>query len=119
MLWGGQVQSRATLPLELDRSRQRIGFRVDFPRPLTTETLLEWELEMPATRRRPAPTGRITRLGQVKVPPGRLRVEQETPLEADDPPGTWRVRILAGGEVVLERSFEVVAGGSRPAASAR
>lgn len=119
VLWGGQVQSRGTIPLELDRSRQRVGFRLDFAAPLAAESTIEWELEMPATRLRPAPTGRITRLGEARVPAGRRRMEQETPFEPGDAPGAWRVRVKAGGEIIVDRGFEVVAPGAASPAPSR
>src|SRR5437868_2548635 len=45
VLFGGQIQERRELPFELDRSKQTLGFRIDFSEPLGADTEIEWRID--------------------------------------------------------------------------
>ncbi len=114
VFYGGQVQEREQIPLELDRTRQSQGFRLDFDGPLSREVTVSWELDMPGdTRgvrdvRGRAGRGRLVKLDEVRVPAGRTRFDQTIELGPDDSLGTWNIRVRVDGEIVIDRPFEVV-----------
>lgn len=112
VFFGGQVQERSELPLELDRARQLQGFRIDMEPPPAQAVEVRWELSLPSSRRavdeqgRKAPARR-TRSGQVSMRPGEPRLEQTLPFASDDPLGLWNIRVLVGERVVIDRPFVV------------
>lgn len=110
VLFGGDIQDRETIPLELDPLRQELSLRVTFREPLRAERLVKWELERPTSKR--GPDGGLlyaAELGEIRARPGELRAETKLRLRPGDLPGTWRVRARVGGDLVLERSFQVSA----------
>jgi hypothetical protein len=112
VFFGGQVQERSELPLELDRARQQQGFRIDMDPPPAQPVDVRWELSLPSSKRtvdeqgRKAPARR-TRSGQVSMRPGEPRLEQTLPFASDDPLGLWNIRVLVGERVVIDRPFVV------------
>ncbi len=114
IFYGGQVQERDRIPLELDRTRQSQGIRLDFDGPLPQEVTVSWEIDMPGGTRGVrdaqgrAGRGRLVKLDEVRVPAGRTRFDQTIEFLADDPVGTWNIRVRVDGEIVIDRPFEVV-----------
>lgn len=113
VLYGGDIQDRAQIPLKLPPERQAIGLRVHFPRPLQRDALISWEFERP-TRLPGRDSGVLyaAELGEQRVPAGETRFDAPLRFRKDDPLGTWRIRIRVDGRVILERDFEVIAPGS-------
>jgi hypothetical protein len=61
-------------------------------------------------KRQAKPSGkeeRLVQLGQASVPSGQTRFEQALPFEPGDPLGVWNVRVVAGGQLVMDRRFLV------------
>ncbi len=114
ILFGGQVQQRQRIPLETDRSKQTVGFRLTFGAAVSRSQRIEWQLDLPGTSRN-APDhrgrlgeGRLTRLGEAQTRAGEPRFEQVIELLPGDPLGTWNVRVLVDGNIVLDRPFLMV-----------
>jgi hypothetical protein len=114
VFFGGQIEERRELPFELDPSKQTQGFRVEFGAPLSREKTVEWTIVRPPMPKRrgkkpPAetepPRGPIT--GRESVRAGETRYERRLDFTPGDPLGLWNVRVVADGEVVLDRPFEV------------
>lgn len=114
VFFGGQIQERREIPFELDRGKQTLGFRIEFPVPLTEDTRVEWRLSPPppAGKIRGAagtaplvPEPRISASDVARA--GETRFERTTPLEAGDPLGVWNARVVAGDRVLIDRPFEV------------
>lgn len=111
LFFGGQVQQRRELPKPLNQNQSDQGLRLEFRRRLTTPTQVTWHLDHPTARsgpRGPCNAPRAIRTTSVLVPAGSDRFEQAIPLEAEDPPGTYNLRVLVGDELALDRSFRVV-----------
>lgn len=109
VLFGGDIQDRASIPLELSPERQELGLRVTFPRPLERDARVSWELERPTSKR--GPDGGIAyaaELGERRARPGERRVDAKLKFRRGDPVGTWRIRIRVNGQIRLDRAFEVV-----------
>jgi hypothetical protein len=111
IFYGGQVQERQRIGLVLDQTRQRQGLHLEFSRPLPEPTRVAWEIDMP----RRDGKGRVTKIEEVIVPAGRDRLDQEIPFRPDDPFGTYNLRIIVAGALVLDRPYEVVDPRARPA----
>lgn len=119
LFYGGQVQERREIPFELDRSRQTLGFVLQFETPLAEPVELRWELSKPgkpaaqgAAARDPvnqlsAPDRRITELHRRLLAAGDQRVVQSLAFTPGDTPGLWNIRITLPDRVVLDRSFTV------------
>jgi hypothetical protein len=113
IFYGGQVQERQQLPLEIDGTRQAQGFRLRMESPPERALEVRWELGMPGTGRRvPDSRGQRARprkvqLGQARWRPGEAVFEQVLPFAPGDPLGLWNIRVLLGSNVVLERPFFV------------
>ena len=108
--YGGDIQDRSTLPLELDASKQELGLRVTFPAPLTRARKLRWEFERPSTER--APDGGVlyaAELGETELKPGERRADAKLSFRKADRPGVFRIRVRVDERVVLERAIQVVA----------
>ena len=113
VFYGGQLQERERIALELDQTRQTQGFRLELvPAPL--EPLeVRWELGMPAAGRiqkdsqgrRARP--RLTQLGVGRFRPGESRFEQSLAFAPGDPLGLWNIRVLVGSRVAIDRPFWV------------
>lgn len=113
VLFGGDIQDRETLALELDRAKQELGLRVTFAEPVRKPTRVSWEIERPGSLRGlDGELASAAELGAVTLEPGERRADASFAFRRDDPPGTWRVRISVEGKVVLDRELEVVARGS-------
>jgi hypothetical protein len=113
VFYGGQVQERERIALELDQTRQTQGFRLELV-PAPREALeVRWELGMPAAGRiqkdsqgrRARP--RLTQLGVGRFRPGESRFEQSLAFAPGDPLGLWNIRVLVGSRVALDRPFWV------------
>jgi hypothetical protein len=117
VLFGGQIQERRELPFELDRSKQTLGFRVEFSEPLGADTDIEWRVDRPARsarvlrvnrRAKPLPDAERPPLGGKETArAGELRFDRTVSFEPGDPLGLWNVRVVVRGRVVLDRPFEV------------
>ena len=113
IFYGGQVQERDVIPLELDRAKQSQGIRIDFDAPLTVPARVTWELDIPGTTRGVRDLagrrgkGRLVKLDEALVPVGRGRFEHEIVFRPDDPVGMWNLRVRVDGRVVIDRPFEV------------
>lgn len=108
VLYGGDIQDRAQIPLELSPEKQEIGLRLTFPTPLTEDAVVSWELERP-TRQKGVDSGiaYAAELGEQRVRRGESRVDVKLRFRKGDPLGTWRIRIHLNRKLVLERPFEV------------
>jgi hypothetical protein len=112
VFYGGQVQQRKEIPFELDRTKQRQGFRIQFDPPLQETAKIEWEISRPARRSSPAatpssPDGRITELGSTMLAQGQARFEEPLWFKPGDPLGLWNVRVVLGPRVLIDRAFLV------------
>jgi hypothetical protein len=113
VFFGGQIQERQEIPLVMDRAKQSLGFRVEFPEPLQQPRSIHWELDMPGAGRRVRDAqgrigkGRLTKLGEAKARVGLARFDQELPFTPGDSIGTWNVRVLVDDEIVIDRPFLV------------
>lgn len=119
IFYGGQVQERREIPFELDRSRQALGFVLQFAQPLAKPVELRWELSKPgkpaargAAARDPknqlsAPEHRTTQLHQRLLAAGDQRVVQPLAFTPGDTPGLWNLRVTLPDQVVLDRPFTV------------
>jgi hypothetical protein len=117
VLFGGQIQERRELPFELDRSKQTLGFRIEFSDRLGADTDIEWRVDRPARSARvvrasrhakPLPDAERSPLGgKETVRAGEIRCERTVNFEPGDPLGLWNVRVVVRGKVVLDRPFEV------------
>lgn len=103
VFFGGQVQERKEIPFSVDRTKQTWGFRLTFREPLRKTAELAWEIDRPGPRGR----GRAVELGDAKVRVGQSVFDQEIVMKPGDPLGTWNVRVLVDGEVVIDRSLGV------------
>jgi hypothetical protein len=110
IFYGGQVQQRQQIPLEIDQTKQKQGIHLEFFRPLARDTRVSWELDMP----RRDGKGRVTKLDEVTVPAGRDRLDQELPFQPGDPLGTYNLRVIVDGAVVVDRPFQLVDPHARP-----
>jgi hypothetical protein len=124
VFYGGQIQERSEIPLELDRTKQMQGLRIDFRSPLQKPVRVAWELDLPALRSAPKTSsegrsGRRVKLDETTVPAGRDRFERTFDFAPTDPTGTWRIKVAVEDRVVLERAFAVVStrAAAQPAAS--
>ena len=111
VFFGGQVQERAEIPFQLDRSKLSFGFRIEFSEPLVREVKLAWELERPAPGKtsavqRQAPA-RIVQLGESKARVGLPSFDQPLAFQPGDALGTWKIKVSADDQVVIDRSFVV------------
>jgi hypothetical protein len=123
IFYGGQVQERQDIPLEVDATRQRQGFRLQLAPAPDRALEVRWELGMPgAGRAVPDSQGRKARprkvqLGQAHWRPGTPAFEQVLQFSPGDPLGLWNIRVLVGSQVVIDRPFEVYDGARRARAS--
>ncbi|MGC4066542.1 MAG: hypothetical protein QM784_18285 [Polyangiaceae bacterium] len=111
VFFGSQIQQRSELLLQLDESRQRQGFRLEYPRAVSRPLAITWEIDYPMRRtgsHGPGNAPRGIRTGSATMPVGSDRFEQTVALLPTDSPGTWNLRVKADGVVVLDRPFRVV-----------
>ena len=113
VFFGGQIQERREIPFELDRGKQALGFRVEFPAPLPDDVRVEWRITPPPPAGKMRAAGGAASLAEPRrassdvARAGETRFERTTPLEAGDPLGMWNARVVAGGKVLVDRPFEV------------
>jgi hypothetical protein len=113
VFYGGQVQEREEIPLELDGARQTLGFRLTVSPPPGQALEVLWALGGPGVGKRVADgqgrkaRPRQVRMGRAHFRPGEAVFEQPTPFAPGDPPGLWNIRVQLGEHVVLDRPFLV------------
>jgi hypothetical protein len=112
IFFGGQVQEREQIPFEPSRARQVQGFRLDFRAPLERDLAIEWEINRPRTSRKRASNAaasdeRLVQLGQAQARAGQTRFEQVLTFKPGDPLGMWNLRVVADGQLVMDRRFLV------------
>lgn len=108
VFFGGQVQDRSELALELDRTKQSIGIRIDFERPLEREVGVRWELAKPTARKTTIDGGdRVVQFGEVTARAGQQRLDVPLAFRPGDRPGMWHVRVEVDGAVVIDRDVRV------------
>jgi len=113
IFYGGQIQHRKELPLELDRTRQLQGFRLRRNPSLDASLTVHWELgkagagrlQKDSRGRRAA--ARRFQLGEAHWRPGEAVFEQSLPFAPGDPPGLWNLRVRCGDRLVLDQPFVV------------
>jgi hypothetical protein len=108
VLYGGDIQDRAVIPLELAPARQELALRVTFRAPLSRERVVSWELERPAPQKS-ADGGALfaAELGEIRARIGEQRAEAKLAFRRGDSPGTWRLHVRIDGHPALERTFTV------------
>lgn len=116
VLFGGQVQERSEIPFELDASKQTLGFVIALGRPLPKPSTLHWEVSKPGplpASRVPNPIDRRIELFDAPVAAGQTLIQRSVRLEPGDSLGLWNLRVTLGDQLAIDRSFMVVAAGSR------
>jgi hypothetical protein len=112
VFFGGQVQEREQIPFDLDPARQQQGIRIVFSHPLTRVVHVSWEIDRPlraggaAAHARREPDRAVDR-GAADVAIGQTRFETLLPFKPGDALGTWNVRVLIDGRLVIDRRFLV------------
>ena len=113
IFYGGQIQHRQELPLELDRTRQVQGFRLRRAPPLDADLTVRWALGKPGIARpqkdlrgRKTAPRRVQR-GEAQWRAGEAVFEQTLAFVPGDPPGAWDVRVECGDQIVLDQTFVV------------
>lgn len=106
VFFGGQVQELKQLPKELDPARQRYGFRLTFAAPLTRDIPVAWEISLPPTDKS-AP--RPALVGEATAKSGHTVLDVPLTFRPSDPLGEWHAKVVADGQVVIDREFSVVA----------
>jgi hypothetical protein len=108
VLFGGDIQDRPVIPLELAPARQELALRVTFRAPLARERVVSWELERPATQKS-ADGGSLfaAELGEIRARVGEQRAEAKLAFRHGDSPGIWRLHVRIDGRLALERTFTV------------
>lgn len=114
IFFGGEVQEREEVPLVLDRARQSFGIRVEFADPPASPVLVRWELEKPGPGADGG--GGLVAYGQARARAGEPVLDIPLAFRAGDRKGAWRVRVLLGDELLLDRGFRVVTPVPLPAA---
>jgi hypothetical protein len=110
VFFGGQIQDRSELALELDKSQQSIGIRVDFKGPLEREVKVDWELSKPARakdKKGDAGLDRVVQFGQASARVGHSRLDVPLAFRSGDPLGSWHVRVKVEGQTVIDRDVVV------------
>jgi hypothetical protein len=113
VFYGGQVQERDEIPMEIDASRQRVGFRLTLSPPPQQALEVRWALGRPGLGRRVTDARgqrarpRQVQLGRAHFRPGEAVFEQLTPFDPNDPPGLWNIRVQLGDQIVIDRPFLV------------
>jgi hypothetical protein len=112
IFFGGQVQEREQIPFEPSRASQVQGFRLEFTAPLEADLAVEWEINRPrgsqkSARSAPQQSDRLVQLGQARARAGQTRFDQVLPFKPGDPLGVWNIRVLAGGQLAIDRRFLV------------
>jgi len=111
IFYGGQIQNRAEWPLVLDATRQSQGFRIEFGRPLTKATQVNWEIVRPAFRKKIHSNKHeetVESSFSASVPVGSERFDQIVAFTDSDRTGEWKLRVSVDGVRVLERTIHVV-----------
>lgn len=113
ILYGGQIQERQELPLEMDRSRQVQAFRLEADPAPASPREVTWEIGMAGSgplrtdSRGHRAQRRRTRLGRALWRAGEARFEQTLAFAPGDPTGLWSIRVVVGQRVVLDQPFVV------------
>jgi hypothetical protein len=113
IFYGGQVQHRQELPLELDDTRQQQGFRLRRQLLLEASPTIRWEIGKPGAGRqqrdhrgrRAVP--RRAQHGEAQWRSGAAVFEQSLPFAPGDLPGLWNLRVQCGDRLVLDQPFVV------------
>jgi hypothetical protein len=113
IFYGGQIQHRQELPLELDITRQQQGFRLRRQAPLEPSPIIRWELGKPGAgrlqkdRRGHKAMPRREQHGEAQWRSGEAVFEQSLPFAPGDLPGLWNLRVQCGDRLVLDQAFVV------------
>jgi len=117
VFYGGQVQERSEIPFELDPGKQSQGFRVEFTDPVSTDTAVEWRVDVPKAdperKRKPRAPGelaeppRTTLSGKDIVRAGETSLDHVLAFHPGDPLGLWNVRVVVRDKVVIDRPLEI------------
>lgn len=109
VLFGGDIQDRAEIPLVFDAAQQELALRVRFREAQRRERVVTFELERPTAQRSlDGGTSYAAQLGEIRTLPGERRAEAKLGFRRGDLPGTWRLLVRLDGRLVLERKFTVV-----------
>lgn len=103
VFYGGQIQQREEVPRAFDAAQQVQGFRLAFSRPVSSDTQVRWQIEMPGGKR----AMYVSRLGQSMVRAGQASLDQVFKFEAGDPTGLYNIRVFVGDELVIDRPWLV------------
>lgn len=98
LFYGGQIQQREVVQLGKG-ALPTFGFRIVFPSASSKAHRIEWEVVRPGPAAR-----RVTELGSVDLPPGRLRLDHKIPLNQGGAFGTWNVRVTVDDQLVIDRA---------------
>lgn len=110
IFFGGQIQDRSELPFELDQTKERIGIRIDFRRPLSQPALVGWEIARPAAIKNgksAAAPEQVVEVGDVRARLGESRLDVPLLLRSGQGLGTWHVRVKVDGRAVIDRDVRV------------
>jgi hypothetical protein len=116
IFFGGQIQERRELPFDLDKSKQTLGFRVEFSERLRADVDVEWRIDRPPRSARGKPSARSKAPPDLERAPiggkdvaraGEDRFDRAVGFEPGDPLGLWNVRVVVRGKVAVDRPFEV------------
>ena len=110
VFFGGQIQDRKELPFELDPTKQRIGFRIDFRAPLVQSVPVGWEIARPLAgkaKKGDSPTDHVVEVGDAAARVGEARLDVPLSLRQGQGLGTWHVRVKVAGRPVIDRDVLV------------
>src|SRR3954467_5279451 len=110
VFFGGQIQNRSELPVELDPANQSIGGRIEFRAPLTRALPLGGEIPRPASvkaSKSDAGADQIVEVGQTTGRVGETRLDIPLSLRQGQVLGTWHVRVKVDARVVIDRDVLV------------
>lgn len=112
VFFGGQVQDRSEIVLDVDRGGQSIGIRIDFKKPLERELTVGWELSMPVRGKNAAADAgeRVVQYGEAAARAGQSRLDIPLAFRPGDPAGAWHVRVKVERAVVIDRDVTVRVG---------
>lgn len=107
IFYGGQVQRLKSFELSTVQP-PKFGFRVTFPasgtEPASPVRRVRYEVV------RPGPAGRrVTKEGELELPPGQRQLDHLVELPDHARPGIWNVRVVAEGAILADRALNLEA----------